>query len=46
MAHRWHMGFSGEEDKRLVGQAWSSTPCLCPERGRYGGTYFLEGGEN
>ena len=26
MAIRWHMGFSGEEDKRLVGQAFQQYP--------------------
>ena len=32
MAIRWHMGFSGDEDKRLVGQAFQIGRASCRER--------------
>ncbi len=44
MAIRWHMGFSGTEDNRTVGQAFAKiSPGLCPLGGRYGG-HLLRGG--
>ena len=47
MAIRWHMGFSGEEDKRLVGQAFQQYPlAFALSVADMEATYFLEGGEN
>jgi hypothetical protein len=47
MAIRWHMGFSGEEDKRLVGQALEQYPlAFALSVADMEATYFLEGGEN
>ena len=44
MAIRWHMGFSGEEDKRLVGQALEQFPlAFALSVADMEATYFLEG---
>ena len=44
MAIRWHMGFSGEEDKRLVGQALEQYPlAFALSVADMEATYFLEG---
>ena len=44
MAIRWHMGFSGEEDKRLVGQALEQLPlAFALSVADMEATYFLEG---
>ena len=46
MAIRWHMGFSGEEDKRLVGQALEQYPlAFALSVADMEATYFLEGEE-
>lgn len=46
MAIRWHMGFSGEEDKRLVGQAFEKYPlAFALSVADMEATYFLEGEE-
>ena len=46
MAIRWHMGFSGEEDKRLVGQAFQQYPlALALSVADMEVTYFLENEE-
>ena len=43
MAIRWHMGFSGDEDKRLVGQALQQYPLAFALSGAdMEATYFLE----
>ena len=43
MAIRWHMGFSGEEDKRLVGQALEQYPlAFALSVADMEATYFLE----
>ena len=43
MAIRWHMGFSGEEDKRLVGQALQQYPlAFALSVADMEATYFLE----
>ena len=43
MAIRWHMGFSGDEDKRLVGQALQQYPlALALSVADMEATYFLE----
>ena len=47
MAIRWHMGFSGDEDKRLVGQAFQQYPlAFALSVADMEATYFLEGEEN
>lgn len=47
MAIRWHMGFSGEEDKRLVGQALEQYPlAFALSVADMEATYFLEKEEN
>ncbi len=44
MAIRWHMGFSGEEDKRLVGQALEQYPlAFALSVADMEASYFLEG---
>ncbi len=44
MAIRWHMGFSGEEDKRLVGQAFEQYPlAFALSVADMEASYFLEG---
>ena len=44
MAIRWHMGFSGEEDKRMVGQALEQYPlAFALSVADMEATYFLEG---
>jgi HD superfamily phosphohydrolase YqeK len=44
MAIRWHMGFSGDEDKRLVGQALEKYPlAFALSVADMEATYFLEG---
>jgi len=44
MAIRWHMGFSGDEDKRLVGQALEQYPlAFALSVADMEATYFLEG---
>lgn len=44
MAIRWHMGFSGDEDKRLVGQAFEKYPlAFALSVADMEATYFLEG---
>ena len=44
MAIRWHMGFSGDEDKRLVGQALEQFPlAFALSVADMEATYFLEG---
>ena len=44
MAIRWHMGFSGDEDKRLVGQAFQQYPlAFALSVADMEATYFLEG---
>ena len=44
MAIRWHMGFSGEEDKRLVGQALEQYPlAFALSVADMEAAYFLEG---
>ena len=44
MAIRWHMGFSGQEDARLVGQALEQYPLALALRvADMEATYFLEG---
>ena len=46
MAIRWHMGFSGDEDKRLVGQALEQYPlAFALHVADMEATYFLEGKE-
>lgn len=46
MAIRWHMGFSGDEDKRLVGQALQQYPlAFALSLADMEATYFLEGEE-
>ena len=46
MAIRWHMGFSGEEDKRLIGQALEQYPlAFALHVADMEATYFLEGKE-
>ena len=46
MAIRWHMGFSGEEDKRLVGQAFQQDPlAFALSVADMEATYFLENEE-
>ena len=46
MAIRWHMGFSGDEDKRLVGQAFQRYPlAFALSLADMESTYFLEGEE-
>ncbi len=46
MAIRWHMGFSGDEDKRLVGQALQQYPlAFALSLADMESTYFLEGEE-
>ena len=46
MAIRWHMGFSGDEDKRLVGQALQQYPlAFALSVADMEATYFLEGEE-
>ena len=43
MAIRWHMGFSGEEDKRTVGQALEQYPlAFALSVADMEATYFLE----
>ncbi|OUN22929.1 hydrolase [Flavonifractor sp. An82] len=43
MAIRWHMGFSGDEDKRLVGQAFQQYPlAFALSVADMEATYFLE----
>ena len=43
MAIRWHMGFSGDEDKRLVGQAFQQYPlAFALSVADKEATYFLE----
>lgn len=45
MAIRWHMGFSGQEDERLVGQALEQYPlAFALSTADMEATYFLEGG--
>lgn len=47
MAIRWHMGFSGDEDKRLVGQAFEQYPlAFALSVADMEATYFLEGEAN
>ena len=47
MAIRWHMGFSGDEDKRLVGQAMEKYPlAFALSVADMEATYFLEGEEH
>lgn len=47
MAIRWHMGFSGDEDKRLVGQALERYPlAFALSVADMEATYFLEGEQN
>ncbi len=47
MAIRWHMGFSGSEDSRLVGQALQQFPlALALSVADMEATYFLEGDES
>lgn len=44
MAIRWHMGFSGTEDSRLVGQAFQKYPlAFALATADMEATYFLEG---
>ena len=44
MAIRWHMGFSGQEDKRQVGQALQQYPlAFALSVADMEATYFLEG---
>ena len=46
MAIRWHMGFSGDEDKRLVGQALEQYPlAFALSVADMEATYFLENEE-
>lgn len=46
MAIRWHMGFSGDEDKRLVGQALQQYPlAFALSMADMEATYFLENEE-
>ena len=46
MAIRWHRGFSGEEDKRLVGQAFQQYPlAFALSVADMEATYFLENEE-
>ncbi len=46
MAIRWHMGFSGTEDSRLVGQAFQKYPlAFALATADMEATYFLEGEE-
>ncbi len=45
MAIRWHMGFSGQEDTRMVGQALEKYPlAFALSVADMEATYFLEGG--
>ncbi len=47
MAIRWHMGFSGSEDSRLVGQALEKYPlAFALSVADMEATYFLEGEQN
>ena len=47
MAIRWHMGFSGSEDSRLVGQALEQYPlAFALSVADMEATYFLEGEQN
>jgi hypothetical protein len=47
MAIRWHMGFSGGEDSRLVGQALEQYPlAFALSVADMEATYFLEGEQN
>ena len=47
MAIRWHMGFSGNEDERLVGQALEKYPlAVALSVADMEATYFLEGEES
>lgn len=47
MAIRWHMGFSGTEDSRLVGQALEKYPlAFALSVADMEATYFLEGEQN
>ncbi len=47
MAIRWHMGFSGAEDSRLVGQALEQYPlAFALSVADMEATYFLEGEQN
>ena len=47
MAIRWHMGFSGNEDPRLVGQALQQYPlAFAVSVADMEATYFLEGEEH
>lgn len=47
MAIRWHMGFSGTEDTRLVGQAFQKYPlAFALSTADMEATYFLENEEN
>ena len=47
MAIRWHMGFSGNEDERLVGQALEKYPlAFALSVADMEATYFLEGEES
>jgi hypothetical protein len=44
MAIRWHMGFSGQEDERLVGQALEQYPlAFALSTADMEAAYFLEG---
>ena len=44
MAIRWHMGFSGPEDSRMVGQALSQYPlAFALATADMEASYFLEG---
>lgn len=46
MAIRWHMGFSGTEDSRMVGQAFQKYPlAFALATADMEATYFLEGEE-
>ena len=45
MAIRWHMGFSGGEDSRLVGQALVGSEMCISDRADMEATYFLENEE-
>ena len=41
MAIRWHMGFSGTEDARTVGQAFQQFPCPALATADMEATYFF-----
>ena len=46
MAIRWHMGFSGSEDARLVGKAFAQYPlAFALSVADMEATYFLENDE-